>query len=79
MIKPMSPPQINPVMTGIGIAFAGVERPTPPTKTTASRPSRRTVMNGRTNMESEQYQLCPFTSCITHIFVTTLVSFPIGS
>ena len=39
-----------PTITGMGNAVAGSVRETPPTKTTASRPSRRTVMKGRKNI-----------------------------
>ena len=50
MSQPINIPASSPVMTGSGIAVGGAEKDTPPTKTTASRPSRTTVKNGRTNI-----------------------------
>ena len=49
--NPTNPPAINPMTTGKGTADAGDENETPAINTTASRPSRRTVMNGRMNMQ----------------------------
>ena len=43
-------PQRMPTMTARGKAVAGSLKLTPPTKTTASSPSRSKVMKGRTNM-----------------------------
>lgn len=40
-------PQMRPTMVASGMDVAGWPRETPPTKMTASMPSRRTVINGR--------------------------------
>lgn len=47
---PTAIPAKTPQNTASGNEVAGRLRPTPPTNTTASRPSRSTVMNGRRNI-----------------------------
>lgn len=46
----MKHPVNIPIMAGSGIDVAGKPKLTPPMNTTASRPSRRTVMNGKKNI-----------------------------
>jgi len=46
----MMHPQATPQITASGNADAGDPTLTPPTNMTASRPSRRTVMNGKMNI-----------------------------
>lgn len=48
MRYPIAEPARIPQMTARGKAVAGVPKETPPIKTTASRPSLRVVMKGRT-------------------------------
>lgn len=50
MMYPATAPVIKPMTTGKGIAAAGGENDTPATKTIASIPSRKMVMNSKINM-----------------------------
>ncbi len=45
-MKPQIRPQTMPTIAAIGIDDADWPRETPPTKTIASKPSRKTVMKG---------------------------------
>ncbi len=47
MRYPQIRPQTRPTMVAIGIDVAGCPSDTPPTNTTASIPSRKTVMRGK--------------------------------
>jgi hypothetical protein len=49
IIYPTQTPQTMPTIAARGMEVAGSPRETPPTNTTASMPSRRTVIKGKTN------------------------------
>src|SRR3954471_21791841 len=67
MTYPATSPAIRPTTTGRGMLVAGVEKETPATKTTASRPSRRTVTKGRTNMKFFSPQILKSTQLVYHL------------